>query len=68
LTSGIFADCGSAFLDTSPANGFGQNYALAPDGSRFATLNNHEIEVYNLPPARPPLALSAKEPDATIKP
>jgi hypothetical protein len=52
----------------SPANGFGQNYALAPDGSRFATLNNHEIEVYNLPPARPPLALSAKEPDATIKP
>jgi hypothetical protein len=52
----------------SPANGFGQNYALAPDGSRFAALNNHEIEIYNLPPARPPLALPAKEPDATIKP
>jgi hypothetical protein len=57
-----------ALGSASPANGFGQNYALAPDGSRFATLDDHEIEVYNLPPARPPLALSAKKPDATINP
>jgi hypothetical protein len=56
--TGMLRAVGSA----SPANGFGHNYALAPDGSRFATLNNHEIEVYNLPPARPPL-LSAKEPE-----
>jgi hypothetical protein len=54
-----------ALGSASPANGFGENYALAPDGSRFAALNNHEIEVYNLPPATPPSALFAKEPDAT---
>jgi hypothetical protein len=46
----------------SPANGFGQNYSLAPDGSRFATLDNHEIEVYDLPPTTLSSALSAREP------
>ena len=31
-----------ALGSASPANGFGENYALAPDGSRFATLNNQD--------------------------
>jgi hypothetical protein len=28
----------------------GQNYALSPDGSRFAILRDGAIEVYDLPP------------------
>ncbi len=35
----------------SPILSGGQNYALSPDGSRFAVLRENAIEVYDLPPA-----------------
>ena len=34
----------------TPALSAGQNYALSPDGGRFAVLRDNAIEIYNLPP------------------
>ena len=36
--------------DATPILSAGQNYALSPDGQRFAILRNGAIEIYNLPP------------------
>lgn len=36
--------------NATPILSAGQNYALSPDGSRFAILREGAIEVYNLPP------------------
>ena len=36
--------------NASPILSAGQNYALSPDGSRFAILRDGAIEVYDLPP------------------
>ncbi len=35
----------------TPALSAGQNYALSPEGDRFAVLRDNAIEIYNLPPA-----------------
>jgi hypothetical protein len=50
----------------SPALSAGQNYALSPQGDRFAVLKDNAIEIYNLPPpepqsagSRPPLVTAA---------
>lgn len=50
------AATGSLLLhaQASPVIDAGQNFALSPDGSRFAILNNGAIEVFDLPPATPP--------------
>jgi hypothetical protein len=40
--------------DASPILSAGQNYALSPDGSRFAILRKGAIEVYDLPPTSAP--------------
>lgn len=37
--------------NATPVLSAGQNYALSPDGSRFAILREGAIEIYNLPPA-----------------
>jgi hypothetical protein len=37
--------------NATPILSAGQNYALSPDGSRFAILREGALEVYNLPPA-----------------
>ncbi len=37
--------------NATPILSAGQNYALSPDGSRFAILREGAIEIYNLPPA-----------------
>ena len=37
----------------TPVLSAGQNYALSPDGDRFAVLRDNAIEIYNLPPAAP---------------
>jgi hypothetical protein len=37
--------------DANPILSAGQNYALSPDGLRFAVLRDKAIEVYDLPPA-----------------
>ncbi len=37
--------------NATPILSAGQNYALSPDGSKFAVLREGAIEVYNLPPA-----------------
>lgn len=37
--------------NATPILSAGQNYALSPDGLRFAVLRQGAIEVYNLPPA-----------------
>jgi len=39
--------------DATPILSAGQNYALSPDGSRFAILREGAIEIYDLPPAAP---------------
>lgn len=36
-------------VDASPVLSAGQNFALSPDGKRFAVLRNGAIEVYDLP-------------------
>ena len=45
--------------NATPILSAGQNYALSPDGSRFAILRQGAIEVYDLPPASPVSAPSA---------
>jgi hypothetical protein len=35
----------------TPVLSAGQNYALSPDGGRFAVLRDNAIEIYDLPPA-----------------
>jgi hypothetical protein len=40
--------------DANPILSAGQNYALSPDGLRFAVLRDKAIEVYDLPPAASP--------------
>ena len=37
----------------TPALSAGQNYALSPEGDRFAVLRDNAIEIYNLPAAAP---------------
>jgi len=37
----------------TPALSAGQNYALSPEGDRFAVLRENAIEIYNLPPGAP---------------
>jgi hypothetical protein len=37
----------------TPALSAGQNYALSPEGDRFALLRENAIEIYNLPPTAP---------------
>jgi hypothetical protein len=37
----------------------GQNYALSPDGGRFAVLRENAIEIYDLPPTTPETAANA---------
>ena len=44
----------------TPALSAGQNYALSPDGDRFAVLRDNAIEIYNLPPAAPETAGASK--------
>jgi hypothetical protein len=44
--------------NATPILSAGQNYALSPDGSRFAILRGNAIEVYDLPP--PSVAVPAK--------
>ncbi len=44
----------------TPALSAGQNYALSPDGDRFAVLRENAIEIYNLPPATPQNADAGK--------
>jgi hypothetical protein len=40
--------------NATPILSAGQNYALSPDGLRFAVLRDGAIEVYDLPPATAP--------------
>jgi hypothetical protein len=40
--------------NATPILSAGQNYALSPDGSRFAVLRDGAIEVYDLPPVSAP--------------
>jgi len=40
----------------TPVLSAGQNYALSPDGGRFAVLRDNAIEIYDLPPAVPETA------------
>ena len=44
----------------TPALSAGQNYALSPEGDRFAVLRDNAIEIYNLPPAAPQTAGAGK--------
>jgi hypothetical protein len=48
----------------TPALSAGQNYALSPEGGRFAVLRDNAIEVYDLPPGAPRNADAAKPPTA----
>lgn len=50
------AATGSLLLhaQASPVIDAGQNFALSPDGRRFAILHGGAIEVFDLPPAAPP--------------
>jgi hypothetical protein len=50
----------------TPALSAGQNYALSPEGDRFAVLRDNAIEIYNLPPAAPETA-GARKPGVTSK-
>jgi hypothetical protein len=50
----------------TPALSAGQNYALSPDGDRFALLRENAIEIYDLPPAAPETA-GARKPGVTGK-
>ena len=45
--------------DATPILSAGQNYALSPDGLRFAVLRGGAIEVYDLPPASAPVEPAA---------
>ena len=50
-----------AFLGfATPILSAGQNYALSPDGRRFAILRDPAVEVYDLPPVQPAPAAAAK--------
>ncbi|HEX3437643.1 MAG TPA: hypothetical protein VHT24_12810 [Pseudacidobacterium sp.] len=54
---GVFdTDTGKLQLvkNATPILSAGQNYALSPDGSRFAILRDGVIEIYNLPPVAMP--------------
>ncbi len=44
----------------TPALSAGQNYALSPEGDRFAVLRENAIEIYNLPPPAPQSADTGK--------
>ena len=44
----------------TPALSAGQNYALSPQGDRFAVLRDNAIEIYDLPPAAPQSAGTGK--------
>jgi len=46
----------------TPALSAGQNYALSPEGDRFAVLRDNAIEIYDLPPAVPRSADAGKPP------
>lgn len=50
----------------TPVLSAGQNYALSPDGDRFAVLRDDAIEIYNLPPAAPETA-GARKPGVTSR-
>lgn len=43
--------------NATPILSAGQNYALSPDGLRFAVLREGAIEIYDLPPASAPAAV-----------
>ncbi len=45
--------------NATPILSAGQNYALSPDGLRFAILREGAIEVYDLPPASAPVPVVA---------
>ncbi|MBW4045984.1 MAG: hypothetical protein HIU87_13450 [Acidobacteria bacterium] len=47
----------------NPILSAGQNFALSPDGNRFAILNEGSIEVYDLPPAA-----AAVNPSSVVSP
>ncbi len=51
----------------TPALSAGQNYALSPEGDRFAVLRENAIEIYDLPPAAPQSA-DAGKPSVTAAP
>jgi len=44
----------------TPALSAGQNYALSPDGKRFAVLRENAVEIYDLPPPAPTPAARGK--------
>jgi hypothetical protein len=44
----------------TPVLSAGQNYALSPDGGRFAVLRENAIEIYNLPPTAPETVANAE--------
>ncbi len=44
----------------TPILSAGQNYALSPDGRRFAVAREGAIELYDLPPASPPVRSGAE--------
>jgi hypothetical protein len=48
----------------TPVLSAGQNYALSPEGDRFALLRENAIEIYDLPPAAPP-AVGDNKPSVT---
>jgi hypothetical protein len=56
------ADTGQLELTqyATPALSAGQNYALSPEGDRFAVLRDNAIEIYNLPPGTPQGAEAGK--------
>jgi hypothetical protein len=58
------ADTGALELTqyATPALSAGQNYALSPEGDRFAVLRDNAIEIYNLPPDAPQSADAGKPP------
>lgn len=43
----------------APIQGAGQNYALSPDGRRFAIWRDHAIAIYDLPPVTPQATVAA---------
>lgn len=52
----------------TPVLSAGQNYALSPQGDRFAVLRDNAIEIYNLPPTEPQSAGSSRPLVTSVQP